>query len=403
MTALILASTSPYRRELLARFASPFDTVDPWSMRRRCLAEHPCRCTRLAARQGRGLAASATGRHRDRLDQGRRPGWRPPWENPAATQPLWRRFSGCRARKTSTPPWPWRVARSWWPMWPRWQWVRDVVTPPSERYLRLDQPYDCASRPGGKPGHRRWRPSSLTIDGADRPAADPHLRVVAALWPGPASMTRPPHLDAQHAGLWRGRRARPAPGDLPQQTIERAAPAAWAAENAKTTRLAQTGVAPLTPLAQPLQAVQITELPRPPKGAPQRATAPPGAPLLAPAPRRARPGLLSEAGLPAVADPAPPPCCAGHARKAWRWVVISGPNGRCWRWRQQRPQRSGFAFVGYLPGGCNSHGAAAGAGGAVAASAADPTDDRDALPQRALRQAYWARSSRAHACQSQWV
>ena len=51
----------------------------------------------------------------------------------------------------------------------------------------------------------------------------------------------------------------------PSAAIERAAQLQhWAAENAKTTRALLKRVAQLTPLAQPLQAVQITELPRPP-------------------------------------------------------------------------------------------------------------------------------------------
>ena len=56
------------------------------------------------------------------------------------------------------------------------------------------------------------------------------------------------------------------------------------------------------PLALPLQAIDIRELPRPPKGR----AAPPAVPwreLLAPALAGQDIGLISEAGLPAVADP----------------------------------------------------------------------------------------------------
>ena len=56
----------------------------------------------------------------------------------------------------------------------------------------------------------------------------------------------------------------------------------WVAENAKTTRAFLKRVDALAPLAQPLQALSIVELPRPPKGA----KSPPPAdwrPLLAPA------------------------------------------------------------------------------------------------------------------------
>ena len=54
---------------------------------------------------------------------------------------------------------------------------------------------------------------------------------------------------------------------LPQRVIETAARLThWAAENAKTTRSLLKRIDAIAPLVQPLQAMQITELPRPPKG-----------------------------------------------------------------------------------------------------------------------------------------
>jgi hypothetical protein len=53
---------------------------------------------------------------------------------------------------------------------------------------------------------------------------------------------------------------------LPHGVITRAAGLAyWVAENAKTARAFLKRVAAVTPLAQPLQHISITELPRPPK------------------------------------------------------------------------------------------------------------------------------------------
>ena len=144
MTALILASTSPYRRELLARLHLPFDTVDPWSMRRPAWRNTLQLATRLGSRQGAGWRP----RRPDAIVIGpiRSPTWvAPPWESPAATQPLWRRFSGCG----QDPALPHRRGRGAWlelvadvaTVTVR---VRDVSDAAIERYLRLDQPYDCA-------------------------------------------------------------------------------------------------------------------------------------------------------------------------------------------------------------------------------------------------------------------
>ena len=92
---------------------------------------------------------------------------------------------------------------------------------------------------------------------------------------------------------------------LPQRVIATAAGLThWAAESAKTTRSLLKRVNAVVPLAQPLQSVQIAELPRPPKGG--RAGGDDSAAwqaLLAPVLRGEDMGLISEAGLPAVADP----------------------------------------------------------------------------------------------------
>ena len=90
---------------------------------------------------------------------------------------------------------------------------------------------------------------------------------------------------------------------LPLEVIRTAARLThWVAENAKTTRAFLNRVNALVPLLNPLQSLQIVELPRPRKGAPTAAPTPLDA-LLAPALQGHDIGLISEAGLPAVADP----------------------------------------------------------------------------------------------------
>ncbi len=77
----------------------------------------------------------------------------------------------------------------------------------------------------------------------------------------------------------------------------------WAAENAKTTRTFLKRVDAIQPLALPLQEIRITELPRPPKGRNEAAPPQDWGRLLTPAPDGQDLGLISEAGLPAIADP----------------------------------------------------------------------------------------------------
>lgn len=136
---------------------------------------------------------------------------------------------------------------------------------------------------------------------------------------------------------------------LPLGVLQQAARLShWIAEDAKVARAFLKRVAEHAPLAVPLQAMQIHELPRPPKG-----RAAPGDPremtaLLAPALQGHDIGLVSDAGLPAVADPGALLVAAAHAAKIRVWplagasslmlaLAASGLHGQC------------FAFAGYLP------------------------------------------------------
>jgi 16S rRNA (cytidine1402-2'-O)-methyltransferase len=137
---------------------------------------------------------------------------------------------------------------------------------------------------------------------------------------------------------------------LPQRVIETAARLThWAAENAKTTRSLLKRVDAVAPLAQPLQAVQIAELPRPPKGG--RAGGDDSAAwqaLLAPALAGHDLGLVSEAGLPAVADPGARLVALAHEAGV-EVVPLSGPSSLLLALAASGLNGQSFAFVGYLP------------------------------------------------------
>jgi 16S rRNA (cytidine1402-2'-O)-methyltransferase len=121
----------------------------------------------------------------------------------------------------------------------------------------------------------------------------------------------------------------------------------WVAENAKTTRAFLKRVNEIVPLAQPLQSIAIVELPRPRKGAP---SAPGGdlKALLAPALAGQDMGLISEAGMPAIADPGAELVSAAHALKL-RVQPLAGPTSLLLALAASGLNGQSFAFVGYLP------------------------------------------------------
>ncbi|MFM7506583.1 MAG: SAM-dependent methyltransferase, partial [Rubrivivax sp.] len=120
-------------------------------------------------------------------------------------------------------------------------------------------------------------------------------------------------------------------------------------EDAKSARALLRRVGQVIPLAQPLQALQLVELPRPPKGSPR-----PGAAaidwraLLAPALQGQDLGLLSEAGLPAVADPGSPLVAAAHETGV-PVQPLAGPSSLMLALAASGLNGQSFAFVGYLP------------------------------------------------------
>ena len=121
----------------------------------------------------------------------------------------------------------------------------------------------------------------------------------------------------------------------------------WVAENPKTTRAFLKRVDAVVPLAVPLQMLRIVELPRAPKGRPTAAAHDLGA-LLEPAHAGHDVGLMSEAGLPAVADPGAALVQAAHA-EGIPVVALAGPSALLLALAASGLNGQSFAFVGYLP------------------------------------------------------
>jgi 16S rRNA (cytidine1402-2'-O)-methyltransferase len=125
----------------------------------------------------------------------------------------------------------------------------------------------------------------------------------------------------------------------------------WVVEDARSARAFLNRVNKVAPLAQPLQQTLIAELPRPPKGAPRPApgTGPsPWAALLAPALAGHDIGLLSEAGLPGVADPGALLVAAAHDLGI-PVVALSGPSSITLAIAASGLNGQSFVFHGYLP------------------------------------------------------
>ena len=139
---------------------------------------------------------------------------------------------------------------------------------------------------------------------------------------------------------------------LPLGVLRRAATLVhWLAEDARSTRAFLKRVHAVVPLSQPLQAIDIRELPRPAKGGAAGA-APPGErpwrELLAPALAGQDIGLISEAGLPAVADPGAAVVTAAHALGI-SVVPLPGASSLLLALAASGLNGQSFAFVGYLP------------------------------------------------------
>ena len=143
-------------------------------------------------------------------------------------------------------------------------------------------------------------------------------------------------------------------GVLPDQVLLQAAALShWLAEDAKTTRAFLKRVDAVHPLARPLQDIEITQLPRPAKGRrpEESASTSIGAAipaLLGPALQGTPMGLISEAGLPGVADPGAEVVAAAH-EAGIPVTVLAGPSSLTLALAASGLNGQSFAFVGYLP------------------------------------------------------
>ena len=138
---------------------------------------------------------------------------------------------------------------------------------------------------------------------------------------------------------------------LPEQTLTIAAGLThWITENAKSTRAFLKRVGNLRELAAPLQEQQITELPRQvhKKGDHDASGGFDAKPLLAAALQGQDIGLVSEAGMPAIADPGSSVVRAAHAL-GLEVVPLVGPISLMLALAASGLNGQNFAFVGYLP------------------------------------------------------
>ena len=136
---------------------------------------------------------------------------------------------------------------------------------------------------------------------------------------------------------------------LPEATLVRASQLThWICENAKTARAYLKRVNELYPLAKPLQEMQIAELPREVHKKGDHNGTFDARPLLAAAVAGNHIGLLSEAGMPAVADPGSSVARAAHDL-GLGVVPLVGPVSPLLALAASGLNGQNFAFVGYLP------------------------------------------------------
>lgn len=125
----------------------------------------------------------------------------------------------------------------------------------------------------------------------------------------------------------------------------------WVCENAKTTRAYLKRVGELQPLVCELQALHIQELPREAHKKGDHAGSAGGIdakPLLAAALQGHDIGLVSEAGMPAIADPGSSVVRAAH-ELGLQVVPLVGPVSLMLALATSGLNGQNFAFVGYLP------------------------------------------------------
>ncbi|MDD2917458.1 SAM-dependent methyltransferase [Rhodoferax sp.] len=136
---------------------------------------------------------------------------------------------------------------------------------------------------------------------------------------------------------------------MPMGTITIAASLAhWVCENAKSARAYLKRVNEITPLCQPIQAQSLVELPREVHKKGDHNGNFDARALLQPALDGHNMGLVSEAGMPAVADPGSSVVRAAH-ELGITVVPLVGPVSLLLALAASGLNGQNFAFVGYLP------------------------------------------------------
>ena len=122
----------------------------------------------------------------------------------------------------------------------------------------------------------------------------------------------------------------------------------WICENAKSTRAYLKRINELQPLSTPVQALNIQELPREVHKKGDHAGQFDARPLLVAALEGRDIGLVSEAGMPAIADPGSSVVRAAHDL-GLQVVALTGPMSLMLALASSGLNGQNFAFVGYLP------------------------------------------------------
>ncbi len=122
----------------------------------------------------------------------------------------------------------------------------------------------------------------------------------------------------------------------------------WVCENAKSARAYLKRVHEITPLSAPIQALHIQELPREVHKKRDHTGNFDARHLLAPALEGHDVGLVSEAGMPAVADPGSSVVRAAHDLGI-EVIPLTGPVSILLALAASGLNGQNFAFVGYLP------------------------------------------------------
>lgn len=141
----------------------------------------------------------------------------------------------------------------------------------------------------------------------------------------------------------------PLQDQLPDGTLQVAARLRhWICENAKSLRHYLGRVDAVHPLAAPLQTLHIQELPRSVHKKGDHQGGVDATPWLAAARQGQDIGLVSEAGMPAIADPGASVVRAAHTL-GLEVVALSGPASLMLALASSGLNGQNFAFVGYLP------------------------------------------------------